>query len=355
MHMADALISPAVGGTLWIVSGGLIAFCARKVKQSLRDNLVPMMGVLGAFIFAAQMINFSIPGTGSSGHLGGGLILTVLLGPYAAFLVISSVLTVQAFFFADGGLLALGCNIFNLGFFPAFVAYPLIYRAIVNGQYGTSRAWVGAIIAAVVGLQLGAFSVVLETKASGISELPFSKFVLMMLPIHLAIGVVEGLATAAVISFVARARPEALQTTPSTGATVSLRPVLIGLAIAAVVTGGAASWFASTHPDGLEWSMARVSGKEELESPEAGIHESLAKVQEKTAFLPDYGFKSTEVAPGTAAPAEHAAAPEPEPWPSVSAGTSLSGIVGGLMTLVLASLTGFALRARSIQRAHGNG
>ena len=101
--------------------------------------------------------------------------------------------------------------------------------------------------------------------------------------------------------------------------------------------------------------MARVSGKEELENPEAGIHESLAKVQEKTAFLPDYGFKSTEVAPETAAPAEHAAVPEPEPWPAVSAGTSLSGIVGGLMTLVLASLTGFALRARSIQRAHGNG
>jgi cobalt/nickel transport system permease protein len=350
MHMADALISPAVGGTLWIVSGGLIAFCARKVKQSLRDNLVPMMGVLGAFIFAAQMINFSIPGTGSSGHLGGGLILSVLLGPYAAFLVISSVLTVQAFFFADGGLLALGCNIFNLGFFPAFVAYPLIYRAIVKGQYGTSRAWVGAIVAAVVGLQLGAFSVVLETKASGISELPFSTFVLMMLPIHLAIGVVEGLATAAVISFVARARPEALQTAPSAGATVSLRPVLIGLAIAAVVTGGVASWFASTHPDGLEWSMAKVSGKEELESPEAGIHESLAKVQEKTAFLPDYGFKSAEAASG-----EHAAAPEAEPWPAVNAGTSVSGIVGGLMTLVLACLAVFALRARSIQRAHGNG
>jgi cobalt/nickel transport system permease protein len=115
---------------LWVVSGGLIAFCARKVKRTLRDNLVPMMGVLGAFIFAAQMINFSIPGTGSSGHLGGGLILTVLLGPYAAFIVIASVLTVQALFFADGGLLALGCNIFNLGVFPAFVAYPLIYRII---------------------------------------------------------------------------------------------------------------------------------------------------------------------------------------------------------------------------------
>lgn len=351
MHMADALISPAVGGTLWVVSGGLIAFCARKVKQTLRDNLVPMMGVLGAFIFAAQMINFSIPGTGSSGHLGGGLILTVLLGPYAAFLVIASVLTVQAFFFADGGLLALGCNIFNLGFFPAFIAYPLIYKAIVKDQYGTSRAWVGAIIAAVVGLQMGAFGVVLETKASGISELPFGTFVLMMLPIHLAIGVVEGLATAAVVSFVARARPEALQTAPSIGASVSLRPVLIGLAIAAVVMGGVASWFASTHPDGLEWSMAKVSGKEELESPEAGIHESLAKVQEKTAFLPGYGFKSTEA---ETVPAEHAA-PEPEAWPAVSAGTSVSGIVGGLMTLALACLIGIALKARSIQRAHGHG
>jgi cobalt/nickel transport system permease protein len=352
MHMADALISPAVGGVLWIVSGGLIAFCARKVKQSLRDNLVPMMGVLGAFIFAAQMINFSIPGTGSSGHLGGGLILSVLLGPYAAFLVISSVLTVQAFFFADGGLLALGCNIFNLGFFPAFVAYPLIYRVIAGNQYGTSRAWVAALVAAMAGLQLGALSVVLETMASGISELPFRTFVLMMLPIHLAIGVVEGLATAAVISFVARARPEALQTAPSTGAAVSMRPVMIGLALAALVTGGVASWFASTHPDGLEWSMAKVSGKEELESPEAGIHERLEKVQQQTAFLPDYGFKSAKAGSETTASAEPASAPEAEPWPAVNAGTSVSGIVGGLMTLVLACLTGFVLRARSLQRAH---
>jgi cobalt/nickel transport system permease protein len=267
----------------------------------------------------------------------------------------ASVLTVQAFFFADGGLLALGCNIFNLGFFPAFIAYPLIYRAIVKDQYGTSRAWVGAIIAAVVGLQLGAFSVVLETKASGISELPFGTFVLMMLPIHLAIGVVEGLATATVISFIARARPEALPTAPASGASVSLGPVLIGLAIAAVAMGGVASWFASTHPDGLEWSMAKVSGKEELESPGAGIHESLAKVQEKTAFLPDYGFKSAEAAPETAAPAEHAAASEPERWPAVSVGTSVSGIVGGSITLALASLIGFVTKRRPAQRAQGNG
>ena len=343
MHMADALINPAVGGTMWIVTAGLIAWCARKVKQTMNDKLVPMMGVLGAFIFAAMMINFSIPVTGSSGHLGGGLILTILLGPYAAFLVISSVLVVQAFFFADGGLLALGCNIFNLGFFPAFIAYPFIYRVIARDEHGTLRAWIAAIVAAVVGLQLGAFGVVLETKASGISELPFSAFVLLMQPIHLAIGIVEGLATAAVVTFVARARPEALF--PEQAAVESrnsMRPVLIGLLIATVIVGGAASWFASTHPDGLEWTIAKVSGKEEIAGKEDGVHAKLSQLQEKTAFLPDYSFKSSE----NDSASEEKAETKAEPWPVVSTGTSVSGIVGGLITLVLAGLIGFTLKAR---------
>src|SRR6266702_3207465 len=130
MHMADALLSPAVGGTMWGVTAGAIAFCSKKIRSEMDDRRIPLMGVLGAFIFAAQMINFTIPVTGSSGHLGGGLILSILLGPYAAFLTIASVLVVQAFFFADGGLLALGCNIFNLGFFPAFIVYPLVYKKI---------------------------------------------------------------------------------------------------------------------------------------------------------------------------------------------------------------------------------
>jgi cobalt/nickel transport system permease protein len=344
MHMADALISPAVGGTLWVVSGGLITFCARKVSKTLRDNLVPMMGVLGAFIFAAQMINFTIPGTGSSGHLGGGLILSVLLGPHAAFLVIASVLTVQAFFFADGGLLALGCNIFNLGFFPAFIAYPFIYKMLTRGQYESTRAIMAAIVAAVAGLLMGACSVVLETKASGISELPFGAFLLIMLPIHLAIGVVEGVATAAVVAFVASARPEAFPTAPESGKTVSLRPVLIGLAVAAVITGAVASWFASAHPDGLEWSIARVTGKEEVAGADAGLHKRLAEVQEKTAFLPDYGFKAVESEAGAVAENTE---PGPEPWPAVSSGTSVSGIVGGALTMVMAVVIGFVLKAFS--------
>jgi len=335
MHMADALISPAVGGTFWLASGALIAYCSRKVSATLRDNLVPMMGVLGAFIFAAQMINFSIPGTGSSGHLGGGLILSVLLGPYAALLVIASVLTVQAFFFADGGLLALGCNIFNLGFIPAFIAYPLIYRVLNRGQHGASRTWTAALVTSIVALQLGAISVVLQTTASGITELPFKTFAAMMLPIHLAIGIMEGLATAAVISFVARARPDALPDATTTAPT-NLRPVIISLAVAAAILGGAISWFASTHPDGLEWSIAQTTGSEEFSSPDSEIHQSLANLQDRTAILPDYEFKSAD------ADSEDAA------WPAVSAGTSVSGMVGGVITLAMAALFGFVLKRRPI-------
>lgn len=347
MHMADALISPAVGGSLWAVSGGLIAYCARKVKQTMRDDLVPLMGVLGAFVFAAQMVNFSIPGTGSSGHLGGGLMLAVLLGPHAAFLVIASVLTVQAFFFADGGLLALGCNIVNLGFFPAFVAYPLIYRTVSGGRVGTSRTWAASVAAAVAGLLMGASGVVLETEASGLSDLPLGTFAALMLPIHLAIGVVEGLATAAVVTFVARARPEAVYAAAHDHGRGGLRPVLIGLVAAAAVLGGVASWFASTHPDGLEWSVAKATGRDELPGADAGMRGKLARLQSLTAVLPDYDFKSGKPK------GDNQDAPESAHWPAVSAGTSVSGIAGGTMTLVLACLAGAALKTGAAPKKKG--
>lgn len=345
MHMADALISPAVGGTMWAVSGGLLAWCARRVQQTLRDSLVPMMGVLGAFVFAAQMINFSIPGTGSSGHLGGGLILAVLLGPHAAFLVIASVLTVQAFFFADGGLLALGCNIFNLGFFPAFVAYPLLYRSMAGRDYTRARAWIAAVVAAVAGLELGAFSVVLETRASGLADLPFGALAGLMLPIHLAIGVVEGLATAAVVGFVARARPEVLPDGAVDGVPPRRRLAPAGLAVATVLLGGLASWFASTHPDGLEWALDRVTGGKGLVAQPSGVHQRMAEVQEKTALLPDYGFAPAAAAPNATPVAETPA------WPAVDAGTSVAGLVGGGMTLVLVGLVGLILKVKAAPRA----
>ncbi|MBW2192889.1 MAG: energy-coupling factor ABC transporter permease [Deltaproteobacteria bacterium] len=339
MHMADALVSPAVGGTLWAGAAGLVGYCSKKVNEDIDDRKIPLMGVIGAFIFAAQMINFAIPGTGSSGHLGGGLILAILLGPHAGFLVMASVLTIQALFFADGGLLALGCNIFNLGVFPCFVAYPLIYKNIVGGHPSEGRLFIGATLAAVVGLQLGAFCVVLQTVLSGISELPFGPFVLLMQPIHLAIGVVEGLATTAVVVFVWKARPEIIEATaesPPTGAFPFLK-VLVGLLVAGALTGGVLSWFASSRPDGLEWAMFKTGGKAALESPQKGVHAALANLQEKTAFLPDYGFKAEDAEP----PAE-----EHESWPTANAGTSLSGLVGGTMTLLVAGMIGYALKRR---------
>ncbi len=339
MHMADALISPAVGGTMWAVTAGLIGYCSNKVKADLDDAKIPLMGVVGAFIFAAQMINFTIPGTGSSGHLGGGMILAILLGPYAAFLTMASVLSIQALFFADGGLLALGCNIFNLGFFPCFVAYPLIYKQIIGTPPSEGRLFPAATLSAIVVLQLGAFSVVLQTLFSGVSELPFSTFVLLMQPIHLAIGIVEGLATIAVVLFVWKARPEiikaAIESTPI--GKRPMRKVLLGFLMVAVVTAGALSWFASSNPDGLEWSIFKTAGQEELEGPHNGVHNSLANVQENTAVLPDYGLKSKEIEPPAGIPGS---------WPSVEAGKTVSGLVGGALTLFIAGLIGYVLKSR---------
>jgi cobalt/nickel transport system permease protein len=283
-----------------------------------------MMGVLGAFIFTAQMINFAIPGTGSSGHLCGGLLLTILLDPYPAFLVIASVLTVQSLFFADGGLLAWGCNLFNMGFIPAFIAFPLVYRPLER-----KGRWPATIAAAITGSLLGALGVALETTASGISALPFGSFAAVMLSIHLAIGIVEALATGALVGFVSRARPEVLLERPCSR---GLRPVLAGFLLAALVTGAALSCFASKRPDGLEWAVAKIIGSQaELKSDEVA-HQQIAKLQKQTAILPNYTFRASILPTPTAT--------------QVNAGTSLSGVVGGLLTLGICGLIGLALKNR---------
>jgi cobalt/nickel transport system permease protein len=345
MHMADALLSPVVGGAMCAVSAGTIAYCSGKVRRDLDDSKVPLMGVLGAFIFAAQMINFTIPVTGSSGHLGGGLILAILLGPYAAFLTIASVLVVQALFFADGGLLALGCNIFNLGFFPAFIAYPFIYKKIIGSTPSTAKISVASIMGAIAGLQMGAFGVVLETFFSRISSLPFSTFVAMMQPIHLAIGIVEGLVTATVVSFVYKARPEIMQSALEARPIGShpVRNVILAFLALAVVTGGIVSGFASNNPDGLEWSLSKVTGQEKLKGPEQGLHAALAALQEKIAFLPDYSFKK----PAEAKRGKINHDDKKSAGPGNGLGTSISGLVGGMTTLGLALLIGFILKRRN--------
>lgn len=192
--------------------------------------------------------------------------------------------------------------------------------------------FIGSMTSALVALQLGAFSVVLQTLLSGKTELPFDKFVLLMQPIHLAIGIVEGLITAAVVTFVWNARPEILAANGEALGNISMKKVFTGLAISVVAVGGILSWFASANPDGLEWSIEKTAGTAELEAPN-GIHETLAEIQSKTAILPDYNFKTNEDSAGQ----------EEEAWPAVSAGTSVSGIVGGALTLLLAVFTGWII------------
>ena len=268
------------------------------------------------------------------------MILAVILGPHAAFLVMASVLTVQALFFADGGLLALGCNIWNLGVYPCYLVYPFIYRPLTGDSKSPGRVLVASIVSVILALQLGAFSVVMETLLSGKSELPFGAFVLMMQPIHLAIGIIEGFITAGVINTVQNARPEILESMAASrpiGAEISLKVVVVTFAMLAVITGGAFSWFASTHPDGLEWSIEKITGKGELPEQEQGIAPVLKTIQGKTAFLPDYNFKTadSEAKKEETAPA----------WPGIDAGTSTAGIIGAAIVLGMIMLIGMGIRS----------
>jgi cobalt/nickel transport system permease protein len=341
MHMADALLSPVVGGTLWAAAAGAIALCSRRVEGDLNDRQVPFMGVLGAFVFAVQMINFTIPGTGSSGHLGGGMILAILLGPAAALITIASVLTVQALFFADGGLLALGCNIFNLGIIPCFIAYPLVFKRLAGSSPTQNRIIGASILSSVLALQLGAFAVVLETFFSGISALPFRSFALVMQPVHLPIGIVEGVVTAMVVSYVWKIQPESLTAFGHRQAAPIRTRILAGFLLISLVAGGGLSWMASTRPDGLEWAISQVAGSAELEESGTGVHWALDKLQQRSALLPGYAFRK-EVGVQ-----QEAGADGGEPWPFIDDGSAVSAVVGGTAALVIAFGVGLILRKRN--------
>ena len=381
MHMADALLSPLVAGTMYGATTAAAAVSLYKLRKaerfggplsvdaagtvagngaSVTDRLsgdggalprkLPTMAVMAALVFAGQMINYTIPGTGSSGHLCGGLMLTALLGPYAGFLSMIVVLAIQCLFFADGGLMALGANVWNMAFYGCFVGYFLIWRPIMKGRLfaskgekaGRFKIILASILGCVITLQLGAFSVVLETSLSGITELPFGAFVALMQPIHLAIGFVEGLITAAVLVFVYEARPEMLPdlTAQDTArpARLSFRATILTLAVTALMIGGGLSLLASGNPDGLEWALfgnedagysANMALDEDNYGVSSGAAEAAESIQEQMSFLPDYAFAGDSDNP---------------------AGTTVSGFVGAALVAVIAAVIGliggFARRKR---------
>lgn len=285
MHMADALVSPAVAGVAGVAAAALIGISSKKVKEITRDDIVPLMGVMGAFIFAAQMINFTIPGTGSSGHIIGGILLAALLGPWAAYITLTSVLIIQCLIFADGGLLALGCNILNMAAMSCLVAYPLIYRPIAGNGTVKWRISLASILASIMGLELGAFMVTIETQLSGITALSTLDFLALMISIHLAIGLCEGVATALLLCFVATYKPDLLNSrfasqdnATSTTKSRNKRIVIWVFAALALIFALTFTWIASSNPDGLEWSIERLTGNTE-------IGEAIVP---STAIMPDY-------------------------------------------------------------------
>lgn len=321
MHMYDALIAPAVATTMYACSAIATGYSVKKVRLYEEPKKIPMMGVMGAFVFAAQMINFTIPGTGSSGHIAGGMLLSAVLGPYAGFLTLIAVLAIQCLLFADGGILALGCNIWNMAFYGCFIGSLCIWNLIMRKGITKNKIMIASIVGCIVTLQMGAFSVVLETYFSGITELPFSSFVLLMQPIHLAIGLIEGLITSAVLIFIYEARPELLVTNQKEpeligkqGKLLYKKTLTILIAIF-LITGGAISLFASSLPDGLEWSIEKINGSNEIASK--GVVYTLAeRIQSFTAILPDYSWKNSDSLTGT----------------------SFSGIVGGIIVIAVCFL-----------------
>ncbi|MBN1231831.1 MAG: energy-coupling factor ABC transporter permease [Candidatus Coatesbacteria bacterium] len=309
MHMADALISPEVGITFTVISTAAIAYSIKKLKD--KPVSPAMMGVMGAFVFAAQMINYPIIGTGSSGHIGGGIILAMILGPYAALIAMTAILSVQAFFFADGGLLALGCNIFNMGVIPALFVYPLISKYLKNKYL--------VIPAIIIALEAGASMVCLQTFLSGRFSIPSTTFILLMLGIHLPIAIIEGIITAGVLALIEKIKPGDLKISEPGTRTI------IPLLVLSIITGTVIAWFASTSPDGLEWTLEKI--KIEEKSHSGGIAEYLSSFQEKTSFLPDYNFQNAEETN----------------WGQPVFGTSVSGIAGIAIVLVIAGMISYIM------------
>ncbi len=292
MHMSDAMTAPAVAAVMFAASGVTAAYSVKKLKENEDLSKIPTMGVMGAFVFAAQMVNFTIPGTGSSGHLCGGMMVSAILGPYAGFITMIGILLIQCLMFADGGLMALGANIWNMAFYGCFAGALLIWKPIIGQHINKKRITVASILGCIISLQLGSFSVVLETLLSGITSLPFTTFLFFMQPIHLAIGLVEGLITAAVLCFIYEKRPSLLWCSSLSDEQKdksSFKEILTILAVTALVIGGGISLLASSHPDGLEWSVEKVTGDSELESS-GKLFDVFASVQEKTSLLPDYSF-----------------------------------------------------------------
>jgi cobalt/nickel transport system permease protein len=247
MHIPDGFLSTLVSVAFWVISVLVLAYALRRTGQDLGERQVPLMGVLAAAIFAGQMLNFSVTG-GTSGHLLGAAMATILLGPWAAVIVMTTVVSVQAVIFQDGGLLALGANLFNMAVIGVAVSY-FVYTSLRRLAGG--RPWslfVSGFVAAWSSIFIASLSAALQLALSGTS--PANIAVPAMGGIHALIGVGEGLITVGSLAFLVATRRDLLRAGPAP-ARGGAGMWAFGLGIALLLA--VFSPLASAHPDGLEW------------------------------------------------------------------------------------------------------
>jgi cobalt/nickel transport system permease protein len=247
MHIPDGFLSVAIALICWLIAIVVVAVALQKTNRTLGERQVPLMGVLAAAIFAGQMLNFSVTG-GTSGHLLGAAIAAILLGPWPAILVMTTVVSVQALLFQDGGLLALGANIFNMavvGVFVSYAVFTLLQRLIGGKKWGVLAS---GFVAAWTSIFIASLACALELAISGTS--PANIAVPAMGGIHALIGIGEGLITVGALAVILAARPDLLSTEKA-GASFDRVLVIGGICIALILA--IFSPMASSHPDGLEW------------------------------------------------------------------------------------------------------
>lgn len=260
MHAPDGFFSAWLAIVGWVVVAAMVALALRNTRHQLGERQVPLMGLLAAAIFAGQMLNFTIPG-GTSGHLIGGTLAAILVGPWAGMLVMTAVIAVQALLFQDGGLLVMGLNIINMGIITAFVGY-FAYRLVKRLLPGRAGIVVGAFAGAWLSLVVTAAAAAVELGLSGTS--PLAVALPAMVGVHAIIGIGEGLLTVFALTFVLATRPDLVTGEEAPGQR-SARWVMVGLLLALALT--LLAPLASPYADGLERVAQALAAPEEAGQP----------------------------------------------------------------------------------------
>ncbi|MCC7354391.1 MAG: PDGLE domain-containing protein [Anaerolineae bacterium] len=309
MHIPDGFLSVPLSVLLWLVAIAGIGYALWRSGQDLGERQVPLMGVLAAVIFAGQMLNFSVTG-GTSGHLVGGALAAILLGPWAAMLVMTSVVSIQALLFQDGGLLALGANLVNMAILSVWVGYAAYQtvQKLLGGRSGSVLG--GGFVAGWLSIVISALAVALQLAVSGTS--PANVAVPAMGGIHLLIGIGEGLITFGALAFLSATRRDLLKMGEARPAG-STAVWIGGLVLAALFA--IASPLASSRPDGLEWVAGQKGFLTATRDPVYNL-------------IPNYAF------PGIG---------------SEAVATILAGIVGVIVVFSVALAVAYARRHREAE------